>query len=83
MYVTQGQVPPKNLYIQVKPTKDHNICSVKTEMDKRGGNGLFVLISNKPFRGDPNTIPEGVVVICAQQLKAFLRTFATANVFLE
>jgi hypothetical protein len=63
---------------------DKNICSVTKEKNKWGGNGLFVLISNKPFRDDPkNPIPDGVVVICAQQLKAFLRTFATANVFIE
>lgn len=83
MYVTQGQVPPDRLYVQVKAKGDKNIRSVEKERKKWGGDGLFVLISNKPFQDDIKNIPEGVVVICAKQLKAFLRTFATANVFLE
>lgn len=82
LYITQGQKPPGHLFIQYPATRSHDICSVATERKKWKGQGLFVFISNKPYQGSREDIPDNVVVICAQQLKTFLRVFGTENVVL-
>jgi len=70
-YVGKGQTSPLDHYVQA----EKNVVSVMDERKKAGG-GLFVLITNKPFRGDLKEIPDGIVVICAQTLAQFFRVCA-------
>ena len=77
------QPPPLSLYIQWNSSKNNNISSVVDEKAKnKTGSDLFVFISNKPFLDDDiSYIIDGVLVIYAQNIAAFLRTFTTANVY--
>ncbi len=80
-YIANMHPPPPGYYAQWSTAKDRNINSVFDEKAK-AGSGTFVFITNKPFlTNDIEQIQDGVLVICAQNIATFLRTFATANVY--
>jgi len=76
--VAKGQAPPPDYFVQMEETTNKNVVSVMDER-KKAGEDLFILISNKPFHGNPEKISDGIV-ICAQNLRQFFCVFGTANV---